>query len=135
MARTILVIDDDPAQGLAASVFLRKYGFEISVAQDAYSATSQASQLSPCLILLDFEMPAGTGADVYKRLRMISQTSNVPVIFISGRKPEEISAMVGESRLTRFLGKPVDWTRVVDLIRELLPGSIPDAAAPDKPAV
>jgi len=129
MARTVLIVDDDLAQIQAARVFLQKHGFDTVVAQDAYTATTHAAKSSPCLVLLDYEMPAGTGAAVFKRLRGLSQTMSTPVIFISGHDPKKIAGEIGAAASTRILSKPVDWKLVIAAIGELLPGAIPDQPA------
>ena len=96
----VLIADDSRFQAQLLASYLRPKGFEVVFAGDALQAWTAALRSSPQLILLDINMPGGTGVEVLKRLRMSSRTQNIPVIVVSGEKSPAIEATV------RDLGAP-----------------------------
>ncbi len=75
---------------------------------------------SPQLILLDINMPGGTGVEVLKRLRMSSRTQHIPVIVVSGEKSPAIEATVRDLGATDFLPKPVEQDQLCAAVDRLL---------------
>jgi DNA-binding response OmpR family regulator len=99
--------------------FLLPRKFEIIFAVDALQTWMMALRSSPDLILLDINMPGGTGIEVLKRLRVSSKTQQIPVIVVSGEQNPAIESMSRELGAVDFLHKPVDeqnLSRVVDRV-------------------
>jgi DNA-binding response OmpR family regulator len=67
-----------------------------------------ALRSAPQLILLDINMPGGTGMEVLKRLRMSIKTQHIPVIVVSGEEDPETESMVRSLGAVDFLHKPVE---------------------------
>lgn len=66
----LLLADDHPMIRAALEVLLRDTGFEIVGMAGSGEATLRAlDELRPDLLLLDIQMPDGTGIDVLRRLR------------------------------------------------------------------
>ena len=66
----LLLADDHPMIRAALEVLLRDTGFEIVGMAGSGEATLQSvEELEPDLLLLDIQMPGGTGIDVLRRLR------------------------------------------------------------------
>ena len=67
-----------------------------------------ALRSSPQLILLDINMPGGTGIEVLKRLRMSTRTQHIPVIVVSGDESLAIESTVRSLGAADYLRKPVE---------------------------
>lgn len=98
----ILLIEDDPASLEILDFVLTSAGYEVVKAAGGEEALSLASSLpcaSPCIILMDFQMPGLSGACLAERLR---QQCKAELIAMSGNHlPDEaLSAFDG------FLLKP-----------------------------
>jgi two-component system nitrate/nitrite response regulator NarL len=66
----ILLADDHPMIRTALEVLLRDTEFEIvGTAGSGEAALAEAERLKPDILLLDLQMPGGTGMDVLRRLR------------------------------------------------------------------
>jgi CheY-like chemotaxis protein len=104
----VLIADDSRFQAQLLASYLRPKGFEVVFAGDALQAWTAALRSSPQLILLDINMPGGTGVEVLKRLRMSSRTQHIPVIVVSGEKSPAIEATVRDLGAGDFLPKPVE---------------------------
>ncbi len=82
--------------------------FEPVFAVDALQAWMAALRSAPQLILLDINMPGGTGIEVLKRLRMSTKTQHIPVIVVSSEESPATESMVRSLGAVDFLHKPVE---------------------------
>jgi DNA-binding response OmpR family regulator len=80
VARTVLVVDDEPMLRNLLSRLLRMEGYEVIEAEDGQVALEKVAAQRPDLVLLDVMLPVRDGLDVLGDLR---QTSDVPVILVS----------------------------------------------------
>jgi CheY-like chemotaxis protein len=103
----ILIADDSRFQREVLASFLKPKGFETVYAVDALQAWMAALRSAPELILLDIQMPGGTGIEVLKRLRMSSKTQHIPVIVVSSEENPQTEAMARNLGAADFLHKPV----------------------------
>ena len=104
----VLIADDSRFQVQLLASYLRPKGFEVVSAADALQAWTAALRSSPQLILLDINMPGGTGIEVLKRLRMSTRTQHIPVIVVSGDESPGIESTVRDLGATDYLRKPVE---------------------------
>ena len=91
MARTILVVDDDPHIREVITYALEQAGMTPVEAVNGQKALDIVDQENPSLIILDVNMPEVDGFQFCKELR---KTSDVPILFLSSRD-EEIDRVVG----------------------------------------
>jgi signal transduction histidine kinase len=80
----LLIVDDDLLLRQAMDAFLTREGYKIRCAPNGQMALTFAGEDPPDLILLDIQLPDMDGFQVCRRLKGDPQTSNIPVIFISG---------------------------------------------------
>lgn len=81
---TILIADDDIAMVTALRTRLMATGFDVVTCNDAYQALEFARKSLPDVMLLDINMPAGSGLSVRERLSNIPELAKTPVIYITG---------------------------------------------------
>ncbi|MFT6904729.1 MAG: putative two-component system response regulator [Oleiphilaceae bacterium] len=87
--QTILLVDNNPQNINALSEILRPY-YKVQAANNASAAFNIASgQDKPDLILLDIMMPDIDGYAICKQLKIMPETAEIPVIFVSGRSEIE----------------------------------------------
>ena len=91
MARTILVVDDDPHIREIITFSLEQAGMLPVEAVNGRVALELVEQENPALIILDINMPE---VDGFQFCREIRKTSDVPILFLSSRD-EEIDRVVG----------------------------------------
>ena len=78
----LLLADDHPMIRAALEVLLRDTDFEIvGMAGTGEAALQAVEELQPDLLLLDIQMPGGTGIDVLKRLR--ASKSDLPAVLLT----------------------------------------------------
>lgn len=116
----VLIADDSRFQRqMLASILLPKK-FEVIFAVDALQTFMVALRSAPDLILLDINMPGGTGIEVLKRLRGSSKTQQIPVIVVSGEEKFTAETMARELGAVDFLHKPVNEQQIIDAIHRVL---------------
>ena len=117
----ILIADDDPMMTAMLSGVLSARGYVLAVARDAMQAFMFAVQQQPHAILLDINMPAGTGHVALTRLQASARTSSIPVLVMSGSPDLTLPATVRAQGAKGFFRKPVDIEALVARLEELLP--------------
>ena len=116
----VLIADDSRFQRQMLASFLLPRKFEIVFTVDALQTWMTALRSTPDLILLDINMPGGTGIEVLKRLRVSSKTQQIPVIVVSGDEHPTTEVIARELGALDFLRKPVDQTKLIDAVDRAL---------------
>jgi PAS domain S-box-containing protein len=81
--RTILIVDDMPANLTVLVDNLECTGHRVLIAEDSEEALERASIMRPNLILLDVVMPDIDGFETCRRLKAAESTRDIPVIFMT----------------------------------------------------
>lgn len=116
----ILVADDDRVQTLMLSARLKDKGFKVAVAYDAIQAWMATIKTQPDAIILDIQMPGGTGVAVLKQLKASSKTCQIPVVVVSGSVDPSAASAVKELGANEYLSKPVDLDLLYKTLSALL---------------
>lgn len=119
--RVILVADDDAgARETARAVIEDLIGATAIMAQDGKEALRRVRGEKPDLVLLDMALPRIDGLEVARRIKTGEETSNIPVIVVSGLKKAPERAL--EAGCEDYLQKPYDPFELASKIRAHLPG-------------
>lgn len=97
MANKVLVVDDEEGIRDLVSAFLEAGGYEARAASNGYDGLLQLHEWQPDLVVSDLIMPKMDG---YTFCHMVRQSSDVPIIVITG--------MGGESENIRKLNPTID---------------------------
>ena len=117
----VLVADDSRFQVQLLKTALEQKGFAVEVAMDAVQAGVRAIRNAPDAIVLDINMPGGSGIEVLKRLRRSTKTQRIPVVIVSGNEDFDLRQVALELGVKIFLPKPVDTDQLCDFLTSLLP--------------
>ncbi|WIG93679.1 response regulator [Myxococcus sp. SDU36] len=80
----VLIVEDDPDVRGAMAEALHDEGFEVSMAINAVEALRVLAALeSPCLVLLDWEIPRVDGRGLLERLRSDERFAGTPVVVMT----------------------------------------------------
>lgn len=83
---TIVVVDDDPDIVECLCDYLRGMGFNAVSCRPGQHASACIARHAPSIVILDVELGAITGIDVFHAVRADSTTRQVPVIFFTGNE-------------------------------------------------
>jgi signal transduction histidine kinase/DNA-binding response OmpR family regulator len=118
--RTILVIDDDPAQLAVLQGLLRPLGFSVYAANNGPEGLDLARRCTPDLVLLDIQMPGMSGWEVASRLRAspVAPTDGgrLKILMVSANAHEFASGGDGDAAHDGFVAKPVELESLLDTI-------------------
>ena len=120
MTKKILVADDDADMVLLVSTLLRERGWKIDVARDAMQTLMFATRVQPDVILLDINMPGGTGLEALRKLKMNSKTLQIPVLVMSANDDPQMPATVRGLGAQDFVRKPLDADALHDTLVRLV---------------
>jgi signal transduction histidine kinase/CheY-like chemotaxis protein len=145
--KTILVIDDNPAQITVVQHLLRPLDFAVFAAPSGAEGLALAERCSPDLVLLDIQMPGSNGWEIAAQLRA-TLGERLRIVMVSANAHEFKAGGDGAANHDAFLSKPVDLDALLDTIgRQLdlswivavdeaasgvanIPRKLPEAAGP-----
>lgn len=116
----VLIADDSRVHVHLLTGWLRDLGLEVVAAFDAAQALMIGIRSQPDAIVLDINMPAGSGIDVLKRLKTSSKTMHIPVLVVSGNAGCETRDLVKRLGAADLLEKPLDCKQFSDIISGLV---------------
>jgi DNA-binding response OmpR family regulator len=132
MARTILVVEDEPTLRETLVEALEADGFRVTAAADGRAALERFRADHPDLILLDLMLPEVSGIDV---CRIIRAESPVPIIMLTARG-SEVDKVVGlELGADDYVTKPFSLRELSARIRAVFRRGEQTAAAGMPPTV
>jgi DNA-binding NarL/FixJ family response regulator len=104
VARSVLIVDDHPGFRAQARVLLVAAGYEVvGEAADGESGVRVARELSPDVVLLDVQLPDGTGFEV---VRLIAGGTGPPaIVLISSRDASDYGRRIERSGALGFICK------------------------------
>ena len=107
--RKILLADDDEKSRRLLGASLEAAGFEVWTVADGVEALAAIESAPPDVLVLDFEMPGWTGAEVCRRLRAAEREAIrlLPVIMLTGHAGEEAELGCLAAGANDFVTKPV----------------------------
>ena len=117
---TILIADDDRLLARVLSTRLTRAGYKVVAVYDAMQAIMTALRNPPDAILLDVNMPGGTGLQVLRQLKNSIRTNRVPIIVISGSFDPEMAATVKSLGADEVMTKPPDCERLEAMLKARL---------------
>src|SRR5512142_1777265 len=116
MARTILVVEDEPTLRETVAEALETEGFEVSTAGDGPTAVARFREQRPDLLLLDLMLPGMSGMDV---CRIVRAESSVPIVMLTARD-SEVDKVVGlEIGADDYVTKPFSLRELSARIRAI----------------
>lgn len=131
----ILIAEDDRDMSSVISTFLSSRGFATVVAFDATQAVMLAMRTPPSAIVLDINLPGGSGLNVLRRVKQSAKTSQVPVVVLTATTDPTLPQTAAQLGADAFLSKPPDLRKLERTLRRLLGLGEDDAEALGEGAV
>lgn len=114
----ILIVDDDrTVLKMLKSALSDKY--EITTMINGVMVEKLLDTKKVDLIILDYEMPIETGADIFRRIKNNPKSSHIPVCFLTGVSDRAKIMEVMQLKPHGYLLKPIDMDMLSATIRTL----------------
>lgn len=114
----ILLAEDNPDNQQLISLYLRKRGALVTVAENGEIAIPLAMQGDFDLVLMDMQMPVMDGVTATRRLRAEGYAG--PIVALTANAMQEDVDKCLAAGCNDFLGKPIDSTRFHEIISHYL---------------
>ena len=108
MAKTILIVDDDPKNSELFGDLLRVVGYMTIEATDGMQGIELARTKQPDLILMDINMPIMDGYEAIRTLKGDASTRNIPVIALTSYAMKGDKERILAMGCDGYIAKPID---------------------------
>ena len=117
--KTILVVDDNPANLQLVSTFLSNLGVQVREANSGIEALSIIAEASIDLIFMDVQMPHMDGIETTQHLREREVGGNrIPVIALTAHDMSDQKAKLLRAGMDDYTSKPVSEEQLAHLIKQ-----------------
>ena len=113
----LLAVDDDPDLLALVAFALTNAGYSVVKAADTHEAIRVFDSELPNLVILDINLPSGSGFDVCKSIR---GRSEVPILMLTARGEEEDLVRALELGADDYLTKPFSPRTLLARVKALL---------------
>lgn len=113
----IFVVDDDSTTVCAIEGILQRAGFLTASAANVAGALRRIPQQHPDLVLLDVNLPDGSGFDICRSLKADSSTAGAPILFISAEEDVSTKVKGFEVGGVDYVTKPVTGAELLARVR------------------
>lgn len=118
----VLVVEDHEDTRLMLKTMLElRGGISVVEAGNGLKAIELAESVHPDLILIDANLPLVDGYEATRRIRELTATRDVPIVFLSGHAQPAAEAKAFAAGCTDYLIKPFGLSRLGSLLERHLP--------------
>lgn len=114
----ILIVDDDRTVLKMLKTALGET-YEVTTMINGVMVDKLLDSKNVDLMILDYEMPIETGADIFRRVRKNPKGAHIPVVFLTGVSEREKIMEVMSLKPHGYLLKPIDMDMLSATIRNL----------------
>jgi PAS domain S-box-containing protein len=119
---SLLVVDDDEDARDLISTTLRHAGASVIAAASMHEALAKLREFVPHALVSDIAMPNGTGYELVRQMRGISESAKIPAIALTAFGRVEDRARALEAGFNYHMTKPVDPQHLVHVVVTALRG-------------
>lgn len=124
----ILCIDDDEDFSSALKLRLQSQGYDVVRAFSSETGYRCAFELDPEAILLDLNMPNGSGEELLSQLHFHPETAHIPVMVVTGMNEPGLEKRLLDAGAHSFFRKPISHTSLIDAIQQARLEAVPKQA-------
>lgn len=125
----IMIVEDEESLGLLLRYNLEAEGFSVEVIERGDEADIRVKEEVPDLLVLDWMLPAVSGIELCRRLRLRPETQALPIIMLTARGEESDRVRGLSTGADDYLVKPFSTPEFVARVKALLRRSKPQTLA------
>ena len=118
--RQILIADDVTENRALWVAVLTALDFQVTEVENGWQALQEVAQARPDLVLIDLAMPILDGWETIRSLRRAPENAALPIIATSASATAEVAASSLAAGANAFVGKPIQESRLLQMMGELL---------------
>jgi len=116
----VLVVDDSIDNLTVISLYLQQSGYRVAAATNGEEAVRVAALVKPDIIVMDLAMPGVDGLQSTRQIRQDEALKDIPVIALTAFSTDGFRRAAHDTGFDGYLTKPVDFSRLTDLIGRLI---------------
>lgn len=109
--KTILLVDDEYGLVETLGELLEEEGYVVESASNGKDGLVRAAATRPDLVLTDFMMAIGDGAELARAVRALPGLERIPIVMMSGTEKSVALAKADDS-VSLFVKKPFGWEQL-----------------------
>ena len=109
MHKTILIVEDNPANLKLASTVLEHAGYQVLTTDNALDAIAMTRQEKPQLVLMDIQLPGMSGLDAARQLKGEPSTSQIPIVALTAFAMKGDEERILDAGCDGYIPKPFDY--------------------------
>jgi two-component system phosphate regulon response regulator PhoB len=126
IAPRIMVVEDEEPLGVLLRYNLESEGYQVEVVTRGDEAEIRLQENVPDLLVLDWMMPALSGIELCRRLRMRAETERLPIIMLTARGEESDRVRGLSTGADDYLVKPFSTPEFMARVKALLRRAKPE---------
>lgn len=116
----VLVVDDHDLNLKLLERLLEREGHEVRVADSVAAAERALAEEEPAMIVLDVNLPDGSGLELTRKLKAEPRTASIPIVACTAAVMPSDEDEALEAGCDAFVAKPIDLRRFSDVISSIL---------------
>jgi DNA-binding response OmpR family regulator len=120
MAKSVLLIEDEPNIIEAIRFLLEREGFDVSEHSNGTTAHDQIQSLKPDLVVLDLMLPGKSGLQILEEIRANAATAPLPVLMLTAKGQRRDREAAVNAGVSKFITKPFSNDDIVAAVKTLL---------------
>lgn len=121
MAKTIMIVDDEPHIVELEKAILEANGFKTITAYSGADGLKLLEKSKPDLAVLDMMMPGMSGREVCEKIRKNPKTKALKVIFVTVARFSEVGKMsLKDMNVLDYITKPFDNDDFLNRIKKIV---------------
>ena len=120
MKKSVLVVEDNPANMDLVVFLLEDRGWEVLKAFDDHAAREILEKRIPDIILLDIQLPACDGCELVQEFRKNSSLATLPIVALTAHAMRGDKERFLACGFTGYLSKPIQVATFVKEVEAFL---------------
>jgi CheY-like chemotaxis protein len=118
--KTILIVDDNPANMKLVRVLLSGEGYDVHTAVDAQEALAELRSSRPDLILMDIQLPGMDGLELTRKLKNDPTTRDIKIVGLTAYAMRGDQERILAAGCDGYIPKPIDTRTLPNSIKGYL---------------
>ncbi len=120
MAKSVLIIEDEPFIIEALTFLLEREGLELSSYSDGEGCLDVISNIKPDLLILDMMLPNVSGMEILEKIRNSREFSALPVLMLTAKGQVRDREAAEDAGVNIFMTKPFANEEIISNVHKLL---------------